>query len=320
MMGMEIAPTVSVIVPIYNVEAYIRQCAVSLFQQTWPEIEFIFVDDGSPDRSIDILMATIQEYPDKESGTIIIRQENKGLPAARMAGLARATGQYIIHVDSDDWVEPDYVGSLVTKAVEEDADVVYCDYFKEYAGKPSVIDPEGDFVPLDGKGAVKAIHNSVIRAYMWDKLVKRDLYDLDNMIVPRYGFHEDIVFQTQILFNAKKCCHLRRPLYHYRQRRKGALTGASLIRTRKHSAANMLALYDALPKDQGPATLCGMDLLMRGGWYSCIVLDFKLLSKYPEAVKILSEMDYVKCCRVPVSKQVYTKFCCKILRASHIVK
>ena len=313
-MEMREMPTVSVIVPVYKVEAYIRQCAVSLFEQTWQGVQFIFVDDGSPDRSMDILKTVISEYPDRESSTIIIKQENKGLPAARMAGLAKASGEYIIHVDSDDWVEPDYISSLVQKAVEEDADVVYCDFFKEYDKKPAKIDKEKDFLPSDGKGAVKAMHNSIIRAYMWNKLVKRDLYDLNNMIVPKYGYHEDIVFQTQILYGANKCCHLDRPLYHYRRRRRGALTGSSLIRTRRQSAANMFDLYDALPKDSGPVTSCGIDILLRGGWYSCIILDFKLLSQHPEAVKALSEMDYVKHCRVPVAKQVYTKLCCKVMR------
>ncbi|MBR5660561.1 MAG: glycosyltransferase [Bacteroidales bacterium] len=311
---MEKLPTVSVIVPVYKVEAYIRQCAASLFEQTWENIQYIFVDDGSPDRSIDILMATLSEHPERESGTIIIKQENRGLPAARMAGLAKADGDYIIHVDPDDWVEPDYISSLVEKAIEEDADVVYCDYFKEYDGKPAKIEREQDFHPDDGKVAVKAMHNSIIRAYMWNKLVKKELYDLEKMIVPEYGYHEDIVFQTQILYGARKCRHLGRPLYHYRRRRKGALTGSSLIRTRKHSAANMLALYDALPKDRGPVTDCGIDILLRGGWYSCIILDFKLLLKYPEAVKVLSEMDYIKDCRVPVGKQAYTKMCCEVLR------
>lgn len=306
-------PTVSVIVPVFKVEAFIRQCATSLFSQSWKAIQFVFVDDGSPDRSIEILLDTLNEFPERKRSTLLLRQENKGLPAARMAGLAKAEGDYIIHVDSDDWVEPDYISSLVGKALEDDADVVYCDYYKEYDGKPARIDCEKDFSPSDGKVAVKAMHNSIIRAYMWNKLIKRDLYNLENMFVPVYGYHEDIVFQTQILYNAKKCSHIHRPLYHYRRRRVGALTRTSLVRTRKQSSANMLELYDALPKDRGPVTACGIDILLRGGWYSCIILDFKSLLKHPDAVKVLSKMKYERNNRVPIAKQVYTKLCCKIL-------
>ena len=76
-MDMMEKPTVSVIVPVYKVEAYIRKCAVSLFEQTWKSIQYVFVDDGSPDRSIDILKSVISEYPDRESSTIIIKQESK---------------------------------------------------------------------------------------------------------------------------------------------------------------------------------------------------------------------------------------------------
>lgn len=306
-------PKISVIVPIYNVEAYIRQCATSLFSQTWQNLQFIFVDDGSSDHSVDILEDVLRSYPERSVQTTIIRQPNRGLPVARMAGLSQAVGEYIIHVDSDDWVEPDYARVLIEKAIEENADVVYCDFFKEYENKPSKIEREKDFYPDNGATATKAMHNSIIRAYMWNKLIKKDLYDLENMIVPIYGYHEDIVFQTQILYNAKKCYHLKEPLYHYRRRRKGALTAAPLITSRRHSAANMLHLYDSLPSRSGPITTCGIDILLRAGWYSCIIMDFKLLAKYPKAVDILSKMSYIHSCRVPVWKQRYTKFCCSVL-------
>ncbi len=306
-------PKVSVIVPVYNVEAYIRQCSVSLFTQTWKNLQFIFVDDGSTDRSVGILEYVLRLYPEMSAQTTIIRQLNRGLPAARMAGLSQASGDYIIHVDSDDWVEPEFVSSLVEKAIENNADVVYCDYYKEYENKPSKIDREKDFYPDDGTAAIKAMHNSIIRAYMWNKLIKRELYDLENMVVPIYGYHEDIVFQTQILYNAKKCFHLKEPLYHYRRRRKGALTSVSLITSRRQSAANMLHLYDSLPPRSGPKITCGIDILLRGGWYSCITMDFKSLAKHPVAVYVLSKIKYIHNCRVPVWKQRYTKICCIII-------
>jgi len=307
-------PTVSIIVPIYGVEQFIRKCAESLFSQTWTEIQYIFVDDGSPDRSAEILEEVLEAFPERKSQTAIIHQKNQGLPVVRKVGMGMATGEYIIQVDSDDWVEPDYISSLVEKAVDEDADVVYCDFFKEYEGRHPKIEREKDFFPSDGVMAVKAMHNSIIRAYMWNKLVKRDLINTEGLILPLYGYHEDIVFNTQILYNARKCVHLKRPLYHYRRRRSGSMTRAFIVKTRKHSALNMLHLYDSLPKDKGPVTTCGIDILLRAGWYSCIIMDFKLLSAYPEAVKILSEMKYVHNCRVPITKQVYTKMCCKILR------
>ena len=305
---------VSVIVPVYNVEEFIGQCARSLFSQDWEDSEFIIVDDGSPDRSVAILQEVLESFPHLKSKVIILHQKNAGLPQARMTGLRHATGDYIIHVDSDDWVEPCYISHLASKAIETDADMVYCDFFKEYSGKPAKIYREGDLDSQDGHTAITSMNNSHIRAYMWNKLLRRSLYDLDSMVVPVRSYHEDIVFQNQLLFNARKCVHLKEPLYHYRRRRLGSLTAGKLIRNRRDSALNMLTLYNALPKDSGPLTVCGIDVLMRAGWYCCATLDFKLLASCPEAVKILAEKKDIPNNRVTLGKQRYTKLCCKLIR------
>lgn len=305
--------SVSVIVPIYNVEDYIRQCAESLLNQTWKDIQYIFVDDGSPDRSLEILNEVIESHPERKDKVIVIHESNSGLPGARMAGLRKATGDYIIHVDSDDWVEPDYISTLVTTAMDTGADMVYCDFYKEYGSKPTKIYREGELSPADGKTAVYAMHNSIIRAYMWNKLERRSLYVLDGMFVPVRAYHEDIVFQSQILHNAKSCVHVHKPLYHYRRKRSGALTGGKVIRNRRDSALNMLEMYKALPKDEGPLVECGMDVLMRAGWYCCVTLDFGLLASCPDVVKILAQKTDIPHDRVTIPKQRYTKFCCKLL-------
>ena len=308
---------VSVIVPVYNVEQYIRQCAWSLFSQTWEDTEFIFVDDGSPDRSVEIIQEVLEAFPNCKDRTMILHEQNKGLPQARMTGLREATGDYIIHVDSDDWVEPNYISTLVQKAVETDADMVYCDYYKEYRNKPHKIAREATLSPPDGPAALDAMHNSRIRAYMWNKLLRRSLYDLDNLFVPIRPYHEDIVFQSQLLYNAKKCVHVWEPLYHYRRRRGGALTGSHVVRNRRYSAENMLALYKALPKDSGPLMVCGTDVLMRAGWYCCATLDFKLLASCPEVVEFLATKKDIPDNRVTIPKQRYTKICCKVLSLCH---
>jgi glycosyltransferase involved in cell wall biosynthesis len=308
------APKISVIVPIYKVERYIRTCVETLFAQSWQNLEYIFVDDGSPDESVEILLSVLNEFPERKPQTRIIRQENKGLPEARMSGLAAATGDYIIHVDSDDWVEPEFIARMAKKILSEAADVVYCDFWFEYKNKPPKIKREADISPNTGAAALKAMHNSKIRAYMWNKLIKRSLYDLNAMVVPPFGYHEDLVFQTQILFNARKCIHLNEALYHYRYIRKGSLTRSSLLDSRLHSARNMLHLYDSLPKETGPLSVCGIDILMRTGWYLCATLNFRELYKHPDVVKILAEKPSIHGCRVPVFKQVFTKFCCKLLR------
>ena len=137
-------PLVSLIVPMYGVENYIARCAESLFAQTYPNIEFIFVDDGGKDRTVEILRGILEKQdPALQARVRIISKENGGLPRARKTGLDAATGEYVLHVDSDDWLEPATVEKLVAKAVETDADIVVYDFWKEYPNH-SKLDSEKD--------------------------------------------------------------------------------------------------------------------------------------------------------------------------------
>lgn len=204
-------PLVSVIVPIYMVEDYIVQCAESLFMQDWPHVELIFVDNNSPDRSIALLEDVLNnKYPHCKNHTIIVRQEKQGLGHARKAGLKVAHGEYIIHVDSDDWVEPNFISSLTRKAIETNADVVYCKYYKEYeGGKAAKISMEADMTGCSDKEFIQAIHNSRIQAYNWNKLERRSMYgDIDKLIIPITNMNEDIVFQTQVVCGAQVIVHV----------------------------------------------------------------------------------------------------------------
>ena len=126
-------PKVSVIIPVYGVEKYIERCARSLFEQTLDCIEYIFVDDCSPDKSIEILERVADEYRSRlveEQKLVRIERmsKNSGLPNVRRYGIKLATGDFIAHCDSDDWVELDMYQQMYNKAIEEDADVVVCDY------------------------------------------------------------------------------------------------------------------------------------------------------------------------------------------------
>lgn len=110
-------PLVSVIVPVYGVEQFVEQCARSLFNQSLAEVEFIYVDDASPDKSIEKVKKVLKEFPNRETQVKIIHHDvNKGLPAARNTGLSVATGEYVFHCDSDDYVESQMLERLYRKA------------------------------------------------------------------------------------------------------------------------------------------------------------------------------------------------------------
>jgi glycosyltransferase involved in cell wall biosynthesis len=129
-------PKISIIIPVFRVEKYIERCVRSLFEQTLDDIEYIFINDCTPDNSMMILSNLIEQYPYRKSQVKIIHHTiNKGVSAARNAGLKTATGEYIIHCDSDDWVEKDMYESLYDKAIAEDADMVGCDFYCEYKKK-----------------------------------------------------------------------------------------------------------------------------------------------------------------------------------------
>ena len=129
-------PRLSIIIAVYNCEKYIETCARSLFEQTLDNIEYIFVNDATPDDSLSILEKIIGEYPTRKPLVKIISLEkNGGVSNARRIGIENTTGEYVIHTDSDDWVDIDMFERLYHKAKETDADIVGCNFRHEFSDK-----------------------------------------------------------------------------------------------------------------------------------------------------------------------------------------
>lgn len=204
---------VSVIIPMFRVEKFISRCAVSLFEQTLQDVEFIFVDDASPDGSVELLQKVIEKYPQRENRiTILTHLENKGLPSARNTGLAAAGGQYIFHCDSDDFVEPDMLERLYDEAARHDADIVWCDWFLTLSRNERYM-PQPSFT--DSKDAVRAMLSGGMKYNVWNKLVKRSLYDEYRIDFPSgYGMGEDLTM-IMLFANAKKIHYYPKAFYHY---------------------------------------------------------------------------------------------------------
>ena len=124
---------VSILVPIYNVENFIEKCSVSLFEQTYKNIEYVFVNDCSPDHSIEVLEKVAKNYPNRINSIKIINHDiNKGLAGARNTAILNANGDYVLHVDSDDFIEKTTIEKLVKKAQDDCADIVVFDYYLEW--------------------------------------------------------------------------------------------------------------------------------------------------------------------------------------------
>lgn len=205
---------ISVIIPIFKVRNFIERCVCSLFEQTLQDVEYIFVDDASPDDSIEILKSCIERYPErKDQVTILTHEQNKGLPAARNTGLAVATGEYVFHCDSDDFVEKDMLEEMYNAAKSADADMVYCDFYlsfeknERYMSNP-VYQTVEDMFRLGLLGGN-------MKYNVWNKLVKRSLYTDNDIWFPAgHAMGEDMTM-IRLAACAKSVAYVPKAFYHY---------------------------------------------------------------------------------------------------------
>jgi len=203
-------PKVSVIVPVYNVGKYINRCVDSILSQTFTDFECILVDDCTPDNSGKIC----DEYALKDHRIKVIHKPvNEGLPQARKTGFEHSNGDYILNVDSDDCIEKDMLEKMYTKAIAENLDFIYCDYFfhnedkniqriNPLMFKDNIVDNLKVFI-FDLKA----------KSYVWNKMIKRDVYK--NIKFLTFASLEDKYITTQIVFYSKNINYLNEPLYHY---------------------------------------------------------------------------------------------------------
>lgn len=210
---MTMYPKVSVIVPVYNVEKFISRCTESLMVQTLEDVEFIFVDDASPDKSMDLVRECVERHPERIPQVRILRHEkNQGLPSARNTGLAEASGCYVFHCDSDDFVEPDMLENLYGAAVGNDADIVWCDWYLSFEHRERYMRQPDYGSPME---ALKGMLGGAMKFNVWNKLVRRSLYTENGIEFPAgYGMGEDMTMM--MLFScAGKVKYVPKAYYHY---------------------------------------------------------------------------------------------------------
>lgn len=207
-------PKVSIIIPVYGVEKYMERCARSLFGQSLDDIEFLFIDDCTPDKSMDVLRQVLDDYPERKPQVVVHRMaKNSGQAAVRTWGMQHATGDFVIHCDSDDWVEPDYCRALYETAERENADVVICDY-----------------VTTDGQSVLKRmvccsstdkkqfINGMLFQSDPWslcNKLFRRTACYRADLVYPKGNMGEDMLLAFQMVLNARKIGYVPQPLYNY---------------------------------------------------------------------------------------------------------
>lgn len=221
-------PKVSVIVPVYGVEKYIERCARSLFEQTLDDIELIFVDDCTPDRSIEILKAEIEKFrlrfEEKKYDVRIERMPtNSGLAAVRRHGIQLATGDYIINCDSDDWVDVTMYEKMYHHAIQHNSDLVICDYIISNGHKESEKVFRKNISDSSRDAVFKRLLTSSALNPVWSAMAKRNLFE--DMMFPVGAMSEDKTIMIQLAWKAQKITYLPEALYYY------FLSETSILRT-----------------------------------------------------------------------------------------
>lgn len=202
---------ISVIIPVYNVEKYLKRCLDSIINQTFKDLEIICINDGSTDNSAQIL----DEYANKDSRIKIITQPNSGLSATRNKGINIAQGEFISFIDSDDWIAENFYEKLYKTAIKYDADMAVCGIIRlnEYR-KKYLLQFQKEII-LENSDKKFEICNIPDINYVWNKIYKLDKIRKYNLKFLEGYVYEDVLFTPQTVFYLKKLVTVPHTHYYY---------------------------------------------------------------------------------------------------------
>lgn len=205
---------VSIIIPVYRSKKYIEKCVRSVLDQTYKDLEIIIVDDCGKDGSIDIIKRVMIEYHNMANRVRFIYHDfNKGCAAARRDGMMEATGDYILQVDSDDYIDPSMVEKMVSKASAEDADMVVSNYYYTTPNRRTLVEIKK---PVDNIDFASKVLLGYVHAGAWNKLMRSSIIK-DNSLYPVPGINmgDDMTILLQALFHMDKISYIDDALYYY---------------------------------------------------------------------------------------------------------
>lgn len=201
---------ISIVVPVYNSEVYIERCLESLVKQTYENIEIIVINDGSKDKSSDIISKFLYDQR-----VVYVERENRGIGFTRNQGVELARGKYLCFVDSDDYITSNFVEKLYQKLVDMDADLVWCDYTHVFGGKTSIsCQSEEDILKFE-------------YPCLWNKMYKTSLFKENGIKFPD-SWYEDLATVPRVFLLSKKSVYLNEPLYYYWQHENSITTTFSV--------------------------------------------------------------------------------------------
>lgn len=206
---------VSILIPIYKVEQYLEKCLDSVFTQTYKNIDYVFVNDCSPDNSLQVLKDTICKHGiDKDRYVIINHKQNEGIAVSRADCIKHATGSYVFFVDSDDWIEDNAVEQMILATKAGAIDIVGCDYMKDFlSGKTSY---HHEKYADNCRDNMLRCLNYDIATVLWKLLIRRSLFD-NFTITPHVDIVEDYIMSVKLYYYAKSFVAIPKAFYHYVQ-------------------------------------------------------------------------------------------------------
>ena len=299
---------ISYITTIYGVEPYIAKFAETFLGQTYNDIQFIFVNDGTKDASMEILNSIIEErFSHLKERIVIINKPNEGLPLARKSGLEVAEGEYVLFADADDWIELNAIERVMDVADRTNADIIYFDLVKEYGHKRS-IKRELEYTAATRELWIENIFNYRSHGYTATKCFRRSLYTDNHIFTPKLGMHEDMYLMAQLIYRAKSIVRLPEVLYHYRKDNENAM--CSQCREVRHTASsrNLLDLYSKFMDNlaESPIKDVADGLVLRAGWHH-ILHKYDLYGEYPWLGDAIRKARMSTNYRTPLAFQIIVK-------------
>lgn len=287
-------PEISIVVPVYGVEKLIERCADSLFGQMYDNIQFIFVNDGTKDRSMEILASLIdRKYAHLKDRTIIVNKENGGLSSARKAGLEYVKGDYVWNVDADDYVEND-AAEKIAHAIEcSGADMVFFNYVRHRNGKAKKL-CFGAYSGMEPRELAGQMFLGHFSRNVWSKCIRTDIFRKNDIRFSPEDMGEDFFLNTQVLNYCRSVYYLDEYLYHYDGENVSSMTFDRYNPEKKaEECVNLMSLYDMYRDnlDNSPIRDSVHYILYRIGYYiwKC---NLNIADMYPAAIDYILEAGY----------------------------
>lgn len=254
---MLMSPKISIIIPIYNIERYLRQCIDSILAQTFTDYELLLIDDGSTDGCPTIC----DEYTEKDNRIRVFHKKNGGITSARNCGVDNANGEWIMHIDSDDWVEPTYVEELYNAAINNKADIAICGFYFAYEDGRLI----REHPTLWDNNKEESLHRYISSVWTttWGSIHKSSIYKDNGVRSPKnINFCEDFHLMTRLCYFANKIVSIDRPLLYYRQHPASYMHATAFKKIQKEELIvykEILEFYN----EQGKLEICKKAIMWR---------------------------------------------------------